>query len=58
MPAIFTFSLGGVWPAPPSTCRGRIVIAEAIAVVAKKRRRSMLPGKEERGIVFDLFILI
>jgi hypothetical protein len=35
-----------------------MVIAEAIAVVAKKRRRSMLPGKEERGFVFDLFILI
>jgi hypothetical protein len=35
-----------------------MVIAEAIAVVAKKRRRSMLPCEEERGFVFDLLIVI
>jgi hypothetical protein len=34
-----------------------MVIAEAIAVAVKKRRRSMLPGEEERGVLFDLFIV-
>jgi hypothetical protein len=58
MPARLTFSLGGVWPPPPRTCRGTKVIVEAIAVADKNRRRFMLPSEEESGFVFDLVIFI
>jgi hypothetical protein len=45
-PAIFSFSLGALNPAPPSTCRGTIVNAPNAAAPARKSRRV--------GVVIDL----
>jgi hypothetical protein len=44
-PAMLSFSLGGVWPAPPRTCRGTNVTAAmaAAAVPMKSRRESRTP---------------
>src|SRR5438270_9488329 len=43
MPAILSFSLGGVTPSPPNTCRGTIVkLAAAAPAAFKNRRRSIM----------------
>jgi len=37
-PAMLSFSLGGVWPGAPKTCRGTIVTAAAAPAAIKSRR--------------------
>ena len=46
MPASVVFSLGAVWPGPPSTCRGTTVKAAAAPVRARNLRRGIPAGFE------------
>ena len=44
MPAMLSFSLGGVWPGPPSTCRGTMVNAAAASPPRSRVLREMAFG--------------